>query len=298
MSSIIVIAGPTASGKTALGVSLAQHLNGEVISCDSMQIYADIPICSAAPTKEEMCSIPHHLIGFVPFNQKFTVVDYRNAATEKIKDILSRNKQVIIVGGTGMYFHSLLYRPSFDVASNENMRRELENFDNNSLFEKLLKIDPQTKISKNDRKRMLRFLEVYAATGSVKESSGWKEKNTDFDFRLFCISPPREQLYEKINKRVDFMLEQGLEREVRSLLNKGVCESDQCYKAIGCRQMIEYFNGSVSFSEAVEKIKRETRHYAKRQLTWMRAEEGAVWLDPENAQEQILENIKCIKNSI
>jgi len=285
--SITVIAGPTASGKTSLGVRLAQRLNGEVISCDSMQIYKDIPICSAQPTEEERCNIPHHLMGFLDFTARFTVADYRELALEKIRDVLSRGKQPIIVGGTGMYFHYLMYEPNFDVDSDEVVKQGLLQQTDEELFAHLVSLDANTKISKNDRKRIVRALEVYELTGKLPQEKK-PERNKEFDFKLYCISPEREVLYEKINKRVDIMLENGMVDEIRTLYVKGIDESHQCYKAIGCRQLIDYFEGRVTFAEAVENIKRESRRYAKRQLTWMRGEKSAIWLSSADEQEKVL----------
>ncbi len=275
---VIVIAGPTASGKTSLGVELAKKTNGEIISCDSMQIYKDIPICSAQPTDEEKQNIPHHLMGFLDFSDRFTALDYRNMALDKIRDIISRGKQPIIVGGTGMYFHWLIYKPDFMPEDKNNVRKSLEEKPTEVLFDELISINPETKIKAQDRKRIIRSLEVYALTGELpKDTQKDREKDTEFDFRLFCISPEREILYEKINKRVDIMLENGMLEEVKSVYEKGINDEHQAYKAIGCRQLIDYFNGLCTFEESVEKIKQESRRYAKRQLTWMRGEE-AVWL--------------------
>lgn len=275
---VIVIAGPTASGKTSLGVALAKKLNGEIISCDSMQIYKDIPICSAQPTEEEKEDIPHHLMGFLDFTERFTALDYRNLALNKIRDIVSRGKQPIIVGGTGMYFHWLIYKPDFMPEDTGEVRKSLEEKSTEVLFNELISINPETKIKANDRKRIIRSLEVYALTGELpKDTQKDREKDTEFDFRLFCISPEREILYEKINKRVDLMLENGMLNEVKAVYEKGVNEEHQAYKAIGCRQLIDYFKGDCTLNDAVEKIKQESRRYAKRQLTWMRGEE-ATWL--------------------
>ncbi len=276
---VIVIAGPTASGKTALGVELAKKLNGEIISCDSMQIYKDIPICSAQPTEEEKENIPHHLMGFLEFTDRFTALDYRNMALNKIRDIISRKKQPIIVGGTGMYFHWLIYKPDFMPEDTGDVRKGLEEKSTEELFSRLTEINPQTNIKANDRKRIIRSLEVFALTGELpKDTQKEREKDTEFDFKLFCISPEREILYKKINKRVDIMLENGMLKEVENVFKKGINDDHQAFKAIGCRQLIDYFKDDCTLDDAVEKIKQESRRYAKRQLTWMRGEE-ATWLN-------------------
>ena len=293
MKKVIVIAGPTASGKTALGVNLAKQINGEIISCDSMQIYKDLPICSAQPTEEEKQGIPHHLMGFLDFSDRFTAYDYRILALEKIRDIINRGKQPIIVGGTGMYFHWLIYNPDFMPESTNEVRKELEKEETDVLFNRLLELNADTKIKSEDRKRIIRALEIHALTGALpKDTIKEKEKNTEFDFKLFCVSPDREILYERINKRVDIMVEQGIVSEVKALYESGLTEDHQPYKAIGCRQIIDYFKGLYSLEEALEKVKQESRRYAKRQLTWMKSED-AIWLNGD-----LFENINTILNSI
>ena len=274
---IPVIAGPTASGKTALGVELAKITGGEIVSCDSMQIYRDIPICSAQPMEEEKEKIPHHLMGFLDFSERFTVADYREKALNALRDIISRNKTPIVVGGTGMYFHYLMYEPDFGADSDPKVKQELEKLNNDELYSRLISLDKQTAISPNDRKRLIRALEVYTLSGSLPQKSE-KRKNKEFDFKLFCISPDRQELYERIDARVDKMLENGMKDEVYSLWKKGINETHQCYKAIGCRQLIDYFENRCSLEDAVEKIKQESRRYAKRQLTWMRGEKDAIVL--------------------
>ncbi len=290
---VIVIAGPTASGKTSLGVALAKKLNGEIISCDSMQIYKELPICSAQPTEAEKENIPHHLMGFQNFYDRFTAYDYRLLALEKIRDIIYRNKQPIIVGGTGMYFHWLIYNPDFMPEDRGETRLTLEKEDTETLYKRLLEINPQTSIQSNDRKRIIRALEIFTLTGALpKDSIKEKEKNTEFDFKLFCISPEREVLYERINKRVDIMLKNGMLDEVKHLFQQGITQEHQAYKAIGCRQLIDYFKGECTLEEAIEKIKQESRRYAKRQLTWMKSED-AIWLNgtQEKNIETIIQNI-------
>lgn len=288
----IIIAGPTASGKTRLGVRLAKEIGGEIISCDSMQIYREIPICSAAATPDEQQGIPHHLLGIIDHKTPFSVVDWREKALLIASDIEKRGKMPIFVGGTGMYVHSLLYKPDFFAPSDEKIRQELNLLSSDELFARVKALDENTKINTNDKKRLVRFLEIYSLTKQVPKKSDWREKNTDFDCTLFCISPPREELYQRINARVDQMLEQGLIEEIRALHAQGVSENDQCYKAIGCRQLIEHFEGKCSLDDAIDKIKQESRRYAKRQLTWMRGEEDAIWLSTENPLNEIMVNLK------
>lgn len=288
----IIIAGPTASGKTRLGIELAKNLGGEIISCDSMQIYKEIPICSAAATSEEMQGIPHHLLGIVDFKTPFSVVAWREEAIKACQDIEKRGKMPIFVGGTGMYVHSLLYKPNFFAKGDENLRNELNQLSCEDLYARVTSLDKDTHINQNDKKRLVRFLEIYSLTGEVPKKDDWKEKNTDISCKLFCISPPREKLYERINARVDQMLAQGLVEEIKVLHAQGITEQDQCYKAIGCRQLIDYFESRCTFDEAIEAIKRESRRYAKRQLTWMRGEEDAIWLNTDNPLNEIMGKIQ------
>ncbi len=294
---VIVIAGPTASGKTAVGVELAKKLNGEIISCDSMQIYKDIPICSAQPTKEEMQGIPHHLMGFLELSARFTAYDYSILAREKIREIISLGKQPIIVGGTSLYFHFLIYEPDFMPESTACVRKSFDGIPTEELFARLFALNSQTAIKPADRKRITRALEIYELTGTLpKDNFDEKRLNTEFEFELFCVSPPRSELYERINKRVDLMLEAGLENEILAALKKGVSDEHQCFKAIGFRQLAEFFNGEISKDEAIEKIKQESRRYAKRQLTWMR-KENATWLDKtkEENLSVILERLGIVQ---
>lgn len=290
---VIIIAGPTASGKTALGVNLAKKLNGEIISCDSMQIYKDLPICSAQPDKKEKQGIPHHLMGFLDAFDSFSVEEYREKALDIIRDIISRGKQPIVVGGTGMYLHYLIYTPEFAPKSDGKIRKEFENLTNEELFERYTRLGGD-KLDINDRKRIVRALETHILTGSLPTKSE-KKKNEEFSFKTFCISPEREVLYEKINRRVDVMFSCGLEEEVKKLFLRGVTEDNQCAKAIGCRQLFEYFRGECTLEEAKEKIKQESRRYAKRQLTWMRKED-AFWIDPDvaPAEEQVLAELERV----
>lgn len=290
---VIIIAGPTASGKTALGVSLAKKLNGEIVSCDSMQIYRDLPICSAQPDEDEKEGIPHHLMGFADAFDGFSVEEYREKALCVIRDIISRGKQPIVVGGTGMYFHYLIYTPEFAPKSDGEVRKEFDGMTTEELYRQYVALGGET-IEKNDRKRLIRALETHILTGSLPQKSE-KKRNGEFDFKMFCISPKREVLYGRINLRVDRMFSAGLEEEVKALFLRRVTEENQCAKAIGCRQLFEYFRGECTFEEAKEKIKQESRRYAKRQLTWMRKED-AFWIDPDvaPAEEQVLAELERV----
>ena len=282
---ITVICGPTASGKTKLGIELANQINGEIISADSMQIYKEMNIGTAKPTKEECMQAVHHLVDFVPPDKRYSVADFKNDATEKIKDILSRGKNVIIVGGTGLYINSLVYNIEYNEEKTDlEYRKKLEEYSVEELYEKANKIDSKAveKISKTDRKRLSRILEIYHTTGKTKtELEINSRKKLEYDYRIFVLSTDREKLYERINKRVDIMVEQGLIEEVKEILQK-YDNMSTAMQGIGYKEVKEYLDGSVTKEEMLEKLKMETRRYAKRQLTWFRAYENAVWLDTFN----------------
>lgn len=297
---VVVIVGPTASGKTALSIELAKRIGGEIISSDSMQIYKDMNIGTAKVTKEEMQGIKHYLIDFVPPNQRYTVSDFKKDATRAIKEILREAKIPIVVGGTGLYVNSLIYGIEYqDMQFDEEYRNKLMKIAEteeglNNLWEQAQKIDPESmkKISKKDKKRIVRVLEIYKATGKTKTEQEIlsRKKEIEYDFKIFGISMDREQLYERINKRVDIMINQGLEKEVRNLLEK-YSEFPTAMQGLGYKEVVEYFNGILTRGEMIDKIKQESRRYAKRQLTWFRRNKEIIWL---NANEEMEKNIKTI----
>ena len=297
---VVVIVGPTASGKTALSIELAKRIGGEIISSDSMQIYKDMNIGTAKVTKEEMQGIKHYLIDFVPPNQRYTVSDFKKDATRAIKEILREAKIPIVVGGTGLYVNSLIYGIEYqDMQFDEEYRNKLMKIAEteeglHNLWEQAQKIDPESmkKISKKDKKRIVRVLEIYKATGKTKTEQEIlsRKKEIEYDFKIFGISMDREQLYERINKRVDIMINQGLEKEVRNLLEK-YSEFPTAMQGLGYKEVVEYFNGILTRGEMIDKIKQESRRYAKRQLTWFRRNKEIIWLD---ANEEMEKNIKTI----
>ena len=288
MQKVIVIAGPTASGKTSLGVELAKKINGEVISADSMQIYKDMTIGTAKPTPEETENIPHYLIDFVSPDERYSVADFKKDAEEKIDEILAKGKVPIIVGGTGLYIDSLVYGIEFpDIEYDEEYRnslmKEAETEEGlNKLYKEAKKIDPEAmeKISPSDKKRISRVLEIYHATGKTKTELEIKsrEKGVKYDYIVFAIDWDREKLYERINLRVDIMIEQGLVDEVKEVYNKYE-KFPTAMQGLGYKEVVEYLEGKISFEEMVEKIKLETRHFAKRQLTWFRKNKDIIWID-------------------
>ena len=297
---VIVICGPTASGKTKLGIELARKLNGEIISADSMQIYKEMDIGTAKPTLEERKMAVHHLVDFVSPDQRYSVADFKKDAVKTIEDIISRNKTPIIVGGTGLYINSLIYNIDFKEEKTDlEYRKSLEEKSIQELYEKALKIDPEAlrKISENDRKRITRILEIYHTTGKTKtELEIESRKEVPYNYHIFVLSMDREILYDRINRRVDMMLEQGLIEEVQRVTRE-YDSFPTAMQGLGYKEVVEYLENKLTKEEMIEKIKQESRRYAKRQLTWFRAYKQAVWLDgtQKTAEENvqiILENMK------
>ena len=290
---VIIICGPTASGKTALSIELAKQINGEIISSDSMQIYKHMDIGTAKPSVEEMGGIHHHLIGFVEPNQRYSVAEFKKDAEKAIEQILAKGKTPIVVGGTGLYVDSLIYGIEYqDIELDEKYRQHLEDRvakeGLEKLYEEAQKIDPEAmgKISQNDKKRILRVLEIYKATGKNKtqQEIESRKKGVKYDYKVFAINWEREILYERINKRVDIMIEQGLVQEVQYLLEK-YDEFPTAMQGLGYKEVVEYLQGFVTYEEMVEKIKMETRRYAKRQITWFKKNKQTIWIGAKDLQK-------------
>lgn len=289
---VIVICGPTASGKTTLSIQLAQKINGEIISSDSMQIYKDMNIGTAKPDQQKMQGIKHYLLDFVEPNQRYSVADYKKDAENAIEDILQKGKVPIIVGGTGLYVDSLIYGIEYpNIEFDENYRKELERRVEKEglekLYEKAKKIDPQAmkKISRNDQKRILRVLEIYNATGKTKTEQEIESRKNEvkYDYRVFAINMDREKLYDRINKRVDIMIQKGLIEEVENLLKK-YNEFPTAMQGLGYKEVVEYIQGKVLKEDMIENIKRESRRYAKRQITWFKKNKQTIWIGPNDLQ--------------
>ena len=285
---LVILVGPTAVGKTAASIGLAKALNGEIISGDSMQIFRGLDIGTAKITKEEMQGVPHHLIDIKEPWETFSVAEFKRLADEAIDDIHARGKLPIIVGGTGFYINSVLYEYHFGEAdTDEAYRAELEQYaeahGNEALWNILQEKDPDSaaKLHSNDTKRVIRALEVLHVTGiPASERQSTVDKQTmRYNAVYIALNMPREVLYDRINRRVDIMIQDGLEAEVRNALANGVAQDALSMTSIGYRQMIEYFNEEISFDRAVELIKRDTRHFAKRQLTWFRHDPNIQWVD-------------------
>lgn len=287
---ILVIAGPTASGKTALGIELAKLYNGEVVSADSMQIYKGMDIATAKPTIQEMEGIPHHLISFVDRSKSFSVADYVQIAYKKINDIHKRGKLPIVVGGTGLYITSMMDNIQFmEIQSDENIRNRLYNeseiFGKKYLLDKLYEIDSETAqtLHENNLGRIVRALEVYELTGKTMSQLKVESRSmeTPYNWLAFGIAfEDRSKLYNKINKRVDIMVENGLIEECLEVYNKGNMKTSN--QAIGYKELIPYFENKSNLKDCLNCIKQETRHYAKRQLTWFRKDNRINWIMADN----------------
>lgn len=282
-----------------MSIELAKKIDGEIISCDSMQIYKDMDIGTAKPTKEEMQGIKHYLIDFVSPDERYSVADFKKDAKKAIKEILAKGKTPIIVGGTGLYVDSLIYEIEyqnieFDEKYRERLEQQAEEQGLDKLYEMARKIDEEAikKISPNDKKRILRILEIYHATGKNKteQEKESRKKEVEYDYKIYALSWDREKLYERINKRVDIMLEQGLIEEVKNVYNKYE-KFPTAMQGLGYKEVVEYLEGKTSKEEMIDKIKQETRRYAKRQLTWFRKNKQTIWLD---AQDKIQNNINII----
>lgn len=297
---IVVIVGPTAVGKTALSIQLAEKFNGEIISGDSMQIYKDLDIATAKVTPAEMKGIPHHLIDIKEIEEEYSVSDFQSEASQKIKEIVSRGHLPIIVGGTGLYIESLLYPVTHaQVEANEGLRVELgkiaNDMGNKKLWDRLNEVDPKAaqKIHPNNVRRVIRAIEVYEETGQLF-SDFQKERNkkeSDYDVFLIGLNTERERLYERINQRVDEMVKIGLIEEAQRLWEKVGPELNvQSARGIGYKELFDYFNQESSFEEAIDAVKQSSRRYAKRQITWFKNRFDQVhWYDLVE-QPQTIEN--------
>ena len=287
---VIVVAGPTASGKTTLAVEIAKAVGGEVISADSMQVYKRMEIASAAPTEQEMAGIEHHMVQFLERDVPFSAADFCNIARGIISDIVSRGKVPVIAGGTGLFIDSLIDNVNFIETKNDpDLRERLMAQSEDELYAELEKADPEAarKIHKNNKKRVARALEIYYLTGKTKSEADKEavSQESPYDALYFVIDyKNREDLYGRINRRVDIMLQNGLENEACRCLDEGGKTAAQ---AIGHKELKPYFEGVLSLEEAAENIKRETRRYAKRQITWFKRRQNAVRLCVDDGSENI-----------
>lgn len=286
---LLAVVGSTASGKSALAVELAKHLNGEVVSCDSMQIYRRMNIGTAKPTQEEQGGIAHHLIDFVEPDVPFSCADYVDCAANTVREIASRGKLPILCGGTGLYLDAFLRGGFEETESDPKIREELflyaETHGNEALYAELERVDPESAaaIHPNNVKRVVRALEIYRTTGLTKTETDRRSLSLESPYDATVLGlryADRAVLYERIDRRVDAMLEAGLLEETRALLSEGVFEKNgTAAQAIGYKELLGYLSGKETLEDAVESLKRATRRYAKRQMTWFGAKEYVKWID-------------------
>ena len=283
LSKVIAVVGATATGKTSYSIDLAKKIDGEIISADSRLVYKNFDIATAKPTIEERDGVPHHMIDIVEPFENYSVGLYVNDAKKCINDILSRGRTPIVVGGTGLYLNALLMNYDFPkVEPDIKLRKKLES--DETIYDKLVELDPDfaCKVEKNDRKKIIRSLEVILLTGN-KISNLKNEK--EFDVEWIGLNYPREELYDRINSRVDLMVECGLLEETKQLLEK-YGRVDNLLYTIGYQEIISYLDGELTFDDAIATLKQNTRRYAKRQLTWFRKNEDIQWnLYPETLKK-------------
>ncbi len=298
---VIAVVGPTASGKTALSINIARAFAGQVVSADSMQIYEKMDIATAKPTAEEMAGVPHHLIGFQPLSKKFSVAEYVALAGECIKKIHDQGNLPVLAGGTGLYVDSLLENIQFSKEENNTalrveITREFDEKGAEYMLGYLREIDPETgaRLHLNDKSRIIRAIEVYRATGKTLAQQKVISREQESPYKPLYIGinyRDRNVLYDRINRRVDIMVENGLLEEAKDFYNLDP-NSTAC-QAIGYKELAPYFNGEKTLEECLESLKIETRHYAKRQLTWFRKNENINWVYPDDYEntDQMLEYV-------
>ncbi len=303
MFNCIFILGPTASGKTDISIKLAKQLNTEIINADSMQIYKQLNIGTAKPSIVEQDGIKHHLLDIVEPTQEFSVEEYKNAAMPIIVDLINKNKIPIVVGGTGFYVQSLMCDYNYGSSvKDENIRNKYNQlaaqFGNQYVHDILNNIDPisANKIHPNDVKRVIRAIEIFELTGTKKSELHTMQTNTTQQIikpLIIVLNWDRDQLYDRINQRVDLMINNGLLFEVETLLHNGLTIKNQCMQGIGYKELVDYFNNECSLETCIENIKQATRHYAKRQITWFKQLTTAVWFNLSEVDKNDIINF-CI----
>ena len=288
MNKLIVLTGPTAVGKTGLSIGLAKKINGEIISADSMQVYKDMDIGTAKIKKEEMQGVKHYLIDVHDPKEDFNVFTFQKMAKDALKEIYEKGKIPIIVGGTGFYIQALLYDIDFNTeGDDEKIREELTEYLNkngvDALYKLLYDIDPEScnVIHKNNTKKVIRAIAFYRSTGTKisEHNEVQKEKESPYDFRYFVLNDERDKLYNRINDRIDEMIEEGLVGEVEGLLKNGLNETNISMQGLGYKEIVKYLKGECSLEDAVYELKLNTRHFAKRQLTWFKREKDVIWVN-------------------
>lgn len=301
MNNIICIAGPTASGKTALAVELAKALGGEVVSCDSMYVYKRMNIGTAKPTLEEMDGVTHHMIDVAEPEEDFSVSRYCEMASPIVDDIVARGKTAIIAGGTGLYMDSLIrgndFAPFPSTGVRERLEKEADEIGMEAMKQRLQAIDPEAAARIHDRKRLIRALEVYYETGETITAHNRKTQAIPPRYNPLWLGldfENRQDLYDRIDLRVGIMLEQGLLEEIQALLSSGVPAKATSMQAIGYKEFVSALRGECSIDAAAEEVRKASRHYAKRQLTWFRRNKQIHWLTRSCQQEEILEKARRI----
>lgn len=303
MKDLIVLTGPTAVGKTSLSIALAKAVDGEIISADSMQVYKYMNIGTAKITEEEKCGIPHFLIDELEPDEEFNVTIFKNKVMGYIKDIKSRGNVPIIVGGTGFYIQSVIYDINFnEYGDDSNVRKKYEamaeTIGKSELHKKLALVDREyaDSVSENNVKKVVRALTFFEMTGEKlsEHNKRERERSSPFDFAYFVLTMDRKKLYERIDKRVDLMFDMGLVEEVKALMAKGYDKSLVSMQGIGYKEVIDYLNGETSLEECIDIIKRDTRHFAKRQLTWFKREKVVTYID----KDEFVSEDKCLKEML
>ena len=300
-SPLICIVGPTAVGKTEIAIQLAQHLDAEIVSLDSRQIYRGMDIGTAKPTPDQQRAVPHHLIDCVEVDQPFSVAEYQRLANTAIAEIQERGKRTTAVGGAGLYFRGIIDGlfdgPGADAETRSKFQREADEHGNVALHERLRQCDPEAanRVHPNNLVRVIRALEVYELTGKPISAfqQQWKKNEPRYPFRAFGLNMPREVLYRRIEERVDQMVEIGLIEEVKWLLDQGYPRNCIAMQSFGYKELIDYLDGMRTFDEAISLLKQNTRQFAKRQLTWFRNDPRIEWLDTSqfSSMEGIVDNL-------
>ena len=303
MKDLIVLTGPTAVGKTSLSIALARAVDGEIISADSMQVYRHMNIGTAKITEEEKCGIPHFLIDEFEPDEEFNVTIFKNKVMGYIEEIKSRGKVPIIVGGTGFYIQSVIYDINFSEYGDDSLVRQkyevmAETIGKSELHKELALVDKEyaESVSENNIKKVIRALSFFEMTGErlSEHNKRERERCSPFDFAYFVLTMDRKKLYERIDKRVDLMFNMGLVEEVKSLISRGYNKSLVSMQGIGYKEVIGYLNGETNLSECIEIIKRDTRHFAKRQLTWFKREKVVTYID----KDELITEDKCLKEML
>jgi|LGOV01.1.fsa_nt_gb tRNA dimethylallyltransferase len=301
---VLLIAGPTAVGKSSLALECAKLFNGEIISCDSVQVYKHLNIGSAKPSGAELREVKHHLIDEIEATATFNVDDFRNKTSELIEKINEENKLPIVVGGTGLYMRALLFPYTLGNAPrDEEVRKKYEELarENGNLYvyNLLKEIDPVSsgELHFNDLKRVIRALEIFEVSGKIKSAHKTTKLNSEYDYTLIALTRQRQDLYDIINSRVDTMFEKGLVEEVTDLVkNKGLTKTHQSMSGIGYREFFDYFDSKITLDELKENIKQNSRRYAKRQITWFKTMPNVKWFETDEGTKEVLTYLKTIYN--